>query len=124
MITIIILQLIINLLFLNILYATAKLYKLKVNIHNLPLVIMLLLLMVLGSYGFVTKLFAFIIIGIMFATIFLITEEFTINEKTKSISTIKKILISICVTFTWVQIIGLTIFYSYNNEKIKINEKL
>ena len=119
----IILQLIFNLLLISTVFNIANQYHLKINIHNLPIIIIFGSFCMMCGYLSICNYKSYILIGLFFGALSWIFNSIEIPNMPKFNFT-RKISVSACLSVAWPQIITLIMFLIFNYKKINLNEKL
>lgn len=95
-----------------------KKYKLKVNIHNFPIIVFTLLLLTAGIYLCFYYMKIYLLIGFFIGGVIYIMLS-TVDEKQPLLS---KVVAGVIASIIWHQILIFMFFYFYNSEKIDIDE--
>lgn len=117
----IILQIIQNLLLAWVLIYSYFKYKLKINIHNLPIVLLCAMGLLILNYFSIKNTLPYILVGLIFNTLVLMFSTFDGAENIK-ISLPEKIIINVATSLAWPQVIILTVFYFINYKTIVKHE--
>ena len=115
----IILQIIFNLILIRTVFCMVREYDLRVNIHNIPIIIIFGLFCLMCGYLSIFNFKYFILIGLFFGGLSSIFNSIEIPDFPKFIF-IRKMIVSTCLSLAWPQIITLIIFLYLNNNKIII----
>lgn len=116
-----IVQAIINIMLLFTIYTSVKQFKIKIDIHNLPIFIFFILFSFVGSYFAIFHIWKYTFIGFIFAILSLILNSTVPLPKENS--TKDSIATSILMILGWSQFLILMIFISLNIKQIHLNEK-
>jgi hypothetical protein len=104
-------------------YSMAKVFKIKLNIHNLPIVLIFSMLLILGNYYAVNYTYNYMLIGVFFSSVFWILSY--LNKSTENSLTINKsIMAGVLLCISWIQFFTLLVFFMFNFKKFNLNEKL
>ena len=95
-------------------------FKLKINIHNLPIIIFSMLMVVCGVYLCFHNPKIYLLIGLSIGALIWGFMAATEDDSKKSI--IEKVIASIIGILVWHQIVIFAFFYFYNSDKIKLDE--
>ncbi len=116
-----IVQTIINIILLFTICISVKQFKIKIDIHNLPIFIFFILFSLTGSYFAIFYIWKYIFIGSIFAILALILNLTIPFPKENSIK--DSIITSILMILGWSQFLILMIFIALNIKQINLNEK-
>ena len=106
-----IIQAIASAIILSVIFHSILIFKIKIDIHNLPIILLFLMAIVLANVLAVKSATAFLLIGALSAAVIFILSLLAINEKDAKRRK-SAILLSIISIFIWPQIIILSLFYN------------
>lgn len=119
----ILLQIIANILLIWVLVVSAKKYKLNINIHNLPIVILFSLFAMLLNYLAIFSTVNYLLIGFLLSSINLIVNSVELVDK-PNMTASEKLILSLITLVWWAQLIILIIFYMFNYKSITEHESI
>lgn len=123
MIFILLLQIVASLILMKLVWWGHKKFKLNVTFHNLPIIIMCLLLIVGGSYLALYNGWMYFPVGALLGAFIWTLNSIVVHEQ-QTQSWAGKMLISLIVCLVWPQIIVFMIFYGLNSDKINLDEEV
>lgn len=97
--------------------------KTKINIHNLPIILFFILLILCANYFAVKQTILYTYIGLFWGAIIWMLNAIK-TDNLNNISITNKLILSIIFIICWPQVIGLIIFYILNYDQFGLNEKL
>lgn len=123
MMFILLLQMISNLILFRLIWWGYKKFKLKITWHNLPVILICLLLIIAGTLLNLHNVAYYLPTGALLGLFIWTLNSIEVNDH-PSQPFINKLLISTIVCMVWPQIIVFMIFYGLNSDKINLDEEL
>jgi hypothetical protein len=116
-------QIIANIILLWVVVSSSIKFKLKVTIHNLPIIILFGSLILLFNYFCLASVIKYLIVGFFISSINLVISSIEIEGK-PSMNSVEKTILSLLTLIFWSQLIILMAFYILNYKKMIEHESL
>lgn len=118
-----ILQIIASSILVNIVWWTARKFKININIHNIPIIIFYGLFLLGGMYLSLNKFPLYVTIGTLLGIITMISISLLNDEQENKIGMIKQLLTSFIVSLIWHQVVIFMVFFVLNQNKINLDSE-
>ena len=118
-----ILQIIASSILVNIVWWTARKFKININIHNIPIIIFYGLFLLGGMYLSLNKFPLYVAIGTLLGIITMISISLLNDEQENKIGMIKQLLTSFIVSLIWHQVVIFMVFFVLNQNKINLDSE-
>lgn len=118
------LQIIASAILVNLVWWTARKFKLEVTIHNAPIIIFYALFLLGGMILSISKFALYIPMGFIMGILIMIFLASLNEEKEDKLSTWQMVIISFIISLVWHQALIFIIFFVLNQDKIKLEDSL